>query len=148
MKTWRKAWVLMGALLPFLVTGVASAADGVTVECSLKLKYRVHVERPTVDAVDRYVCEGKVVASSDVDGTDAVAKRQVIFGLDNCPRLPARVVFGDRDVTEVRERRDDRTRAHQFAGECSRCVIAANVSSVNDPRLDSGHFDARFVVRP
>jgi hypothetical protein len=27
-------------------------------------------------------------------------------------------------------------------------VIATNVGSVNDLQLDSGHFDARFVVRP
>lgn len=151
MQAWGKAWVFV-ATLTFLLPGttsVTSAAGGpVTVECGLKLKYWVHVERPTVDAVNRYVCEGKILASSDVDTLDTVAKRQVIFGLDNCPRLPAMVVFGDRDVTEVRELRGDRTRAHQFTGECKRCVITANTSVVNDPRFDAGHFDARFVVKP
>ena len=141
--------VLLGALLPPLGTGVAAAAGvPVTVECSLKLRYGVYEEVPSVDAVNRYVCDAKLVASSDVDATDAVARRQVIFGLDGCPRLPAMIVFGDRDVTEVRELRADRTRAHVLSGECTRCVIAPNVSAVNDPGLDSGHFDARFVVRP
>jgi len=149
MKAGGKAWVLVGALSPLLVTGAAAAAGAaVTVECNLKLRYGVYEEVPSVDAVNRYVCDAKLVASSDVDATDAVASRQVVFGLDGCPRLPAMIVFGDRDVTEVRQLRADTTRAHLLSGECTRCVITPNVSAVNDPALDSGHFDARFVVRP
>jgi hypothetical protein len=151
MNAWGKVLVLLGALPPLLVSGAASAAGvPVTVECSLKLRYAVREEVPSVDAVNRYVCDAKLVASSDVDATNAVAvaSRQVVFGLGGCPRLPAMIVFGDRDVTEVRELRLDRTRAHLFSGECKRCVMTPDVSVVNAPRFDSGHFDARFVVRP
>ena len=150
MKAWGKTWVLMGALLPLLAITVAYAAERpVTVKCSLKMKYSVHTERPTVDAVNRYVCKAEVIASSDVDAVDAVdlATRQVVFALDNCPRLPERVVFGDRDVTEVRARRGSLVKAHLFAGECKGCVISAN-TDVSNAQLDSGHFDATFLVRP
>jgi hypothetical protein len=33
-----------------------------------------------------------------------------------------------------------------FAGECKGCVLALN-TDVAMPRVDSGHFDGRFVVR-
>ena len=150
MKAWGKTWVVMGALLPLLAITVAYAAERpVTVKCSLKMKYSVHTERPTVDAVNRYVCRAEVIASSDVDAVDAVdvARRQVVFVLDDCPRLPDRVVFGDRNVTEVRELRGGIVKAHLFAGECAGCVISAN-TDVSNAQLDSGHFDATFLVRP
>ena len=148
MRAWESVSGILGALSLLLASGLASADSvPVTVECSLKMRYAVYTERPVVDAVNRYICEGKVIASSDVDATESLATRQVVFGLDDCPRLPDTVVFGDQDVTEVRKLRGDRARAHVFSGECERCVISTS-TDVAAPPLDAGHFDATFVVRP
>lgn len=134
------------AALVFLVSVAGAEAAPVTVECSLSVKYRVLTEAPSIDAVDRYRCNAKVLAVSDVDASD-LSRRQVVFAFGKCPRLPETVVFGDKDVTEVRKYRRTRLRAHAFAGECSGCVISAS-NSVSDPRLDSAHFDATFVAKP
>jgi hypothetical protein len=148
MTIWKPAVVLFAALLPLIAATTNARAEPVAVECALKLKYRVHTERPSVDLANRYTCEGKVVAASDVDAVDAVdkARRQVVFRLDNCLRVPATVVFGSQGVTEVRQHRGTRVKAHVFAGECRGCVMALS-TDVAVPRVDSGHFDGTFAVR-
>ncbi len=136
----------LSGLIALMAPSQSAAANiPVAVECALKVKYTVHTESPSIDAVRVYRCEGKVRAVSDVDASD-VATRQVIFGLDSCPRLPSTVVFGGKEVTEVREYRGTRIKSHVFAGECSDCTMSPN-TGVADPRLDSAHFDARFNVR-
>lgn len=153
MRIWPTTKGFMGVCAVFLATlglEMASVVDVhaglVTVECALSVKYRVHTETPSIDSVDKYRCWGKVIAVSDVDATD-IATRQVVFGFGKCPRLPETVVFGGKDVTEVRKYKGARLRAHTFAGECADCVISAS-NSVTDPRLDAAHFDATFVVKP
>jgi len=136
----------LGLLSTVVSVAVAQSAGlPVTVECLLKIKYRVHTDRPVTDAVNQYTCQAKVIASSDVDATD-IARRQVVFSFGRCPRLPDRVVFSGTDVTEVRELRRGMIKAHLFAGECSGCVISPN-ADVTGSQLDSGHFDATFLVR-
>ncbi len=144
--TIRKASFLLLGTLSSLLAAVAPAVGApVAVQCLLKVRYHLHTELPAVDLLDRFSCEGRVVAVSDIDAADKVT-RQVAFRFDRCPRLPATVVFSGDGVTEVRQRRADRLRAHVFAGECRGCVIAASTDAAA-PRLDSGHFDGTFVVR-
>lgn len=142
------AAVLLAACSLVLLDGTAFevVAKPAAVKCRLRMRYEILRESPSVDLAKKFKCEGTVKAVSDVDATD-LATRQVIFHLDDCPRLPATVVFGNQDVTEVRAWRGDRTRAHVFAGECRDCVVAPN-TDVTAPQLDSAHFDATFALRP
>ncbi len=143
MKKWTALLVLVAA---GLAAGVAAAQDKAAVECSLKLKYAVLAEQPTADVLGRYKCEGKILAASDVDATD-ITQRQVVFRFDTCRGLPPTVAFGNTGVTEVRKFAGERVRAHAFAGECRGCAMSAN-TDVTAPRLDAGHFDALFIVKP